>query len=174
MNGGITLKDNKRFIVFDNAQLKVPNADYYDHYRPIWRLQSQMRRTGQCICPSNLLWTCSGICPDCRYRRAGNTLSLDVLLTSNDGENKHLTLLETIADDQNPAPDEILIRTELMQALRQALASLSEDERQMCLLMSQTSERQAAQQLGMPRSTFKRKWVKIRTKLQLILEEYYF
>lgn len=171
------MKDNinkKRFIVFDNAQLKVSNADYYDHYRPIWRLQSQMRKTGQCVCPSSLLWTCSGICQDCQYRRAGNTLSLDVQLPSNDGENKHLTLLETVADDQSPTPDEILIHNDLMLALQQVLASLSEDERQICILMSQKSERQAAQQLGMPRSTFKRKWMKIRTKLQLILKEYYF
>ena len=166
--------NKKRFIVFDNAQLEVSNVDYFNHYRPIWRLQSQMRKAGQCICPSNLLWTCSGICPDCQYHRAGNTLSLDVLLPSNDGNNKHLTLLETIADDQRPTPDEILIHRELMLALRQALASLSEDERQMCILMSQMSERQAAQQLGMPRSTFKRNWTKIRTKLQLILKEYYF
>lgn len=63
---------------------------------------------------------------------------------------------------------------DLLDALHTELARLEPADRRICaLLMEGHSEREAAALMGMPRSTFKRRWAKLRTALRKRLEPYY-
>lgn len=88
------------------------------------------------------------------------------------GEDDDLTLGDTLADDA-PTADSILMDEELLKALYDELDRLDPEGKRICELMMHHSEREAAEIMGMARSTFKRHWAKIRAVLQDKLKDYY-
>ena len=62
---------------------------------------------------------------------------------------------------------------ELLKALYDELDRLDPEGKRICALMMHHSEREAAEIMGMARSTFKRHWAKIRPVLQDRLKGYY-
>ena len=79
--------------------------------------------------------------------------------------------MDTIAGDA-PRPEEIIADKDLLDALFKALDKMDERSRRICELMSLVSEREAAKQLGIPRSTFKYQWAKIQAMLREKLKDY--
>ena len=79
--------------------------------------------------------------------------------------------MDTIADDA-PLPEDVIADKELLVALFRELEKLDERSRRICELMSLVSEREAAKQLGIPRSTFKYQWAKIQAMLREKLKDY--
>ena len=100
---------------------------------------------------------------------AGKKVSID---TAIGGEDDDLTLGDTLADNA-PTADSILMDQELLKALYDELDRLDPEGQRICELMMHHSEREAAEIMGMARSTFKRHWAKIRAVLQDKLKDYY-
>ena len=151
--------------------IPVSQEVYYEYYRPIWRIQKRAQAHGQCVCTRKNLWKCDGDCLVCPFHSAGDTLSLDAELESDDGAT--MTLLDTIADPSINIEDTVADSV-MLEELLKALDELNPEGRRMCeLIMQGQSEREAATTMQMARSTFKRHWATIKAKLYDRLKDSY-
>ena len=162
-------KANRYFIPIDGMPIEVSEEVYRAYYRPIWNTRYHAQKNGECRCTKAQIWKCDGVCPGCPFYAAGKKVSLD---TAIGGEDDDLTLGDTLADDA-PTADSILMDEELLKALYDELDRLDPEGKRICALMMHHSEREAAEIMGMARSTFKRHWAKIRPVLQDRLKGYY-
>lgn len=162
-------KDKKYFIPVDGTLIEVSEEVYRAYYQPIWNTRYHAQKNGECRCTKTQLWKCDGVCPGCQFYTASKKVSFD---TPIGGENAELTLGDTLADDA-PSAESILIDEELLNALYEELDRLDPEGRRICELLMYHSEREAAEIMGMARSTFKRHWAKIQAELQKKLRDYY-
>ena len=162
-------KANRYFIPIDGQAIEVSEEVYRAYCRPIWNTRYHAQKNGECRCTKAQIWKCNGVCPGCPFYAAGKKVSLD---TAIGGEDDDLTLGDTLSDDA-PTADSILMDEELLKALYDELNRLDPEGKRICELMMHHSEREAAEIMGMARSTFKRHWAKIRAVLQDRLKGYY-
>ena len=162
-------KDKKYFIPVDGNPIEVSEEVYRAYYQPIWNTRYHTQKNGECRCTKAQLWKCDGVCPGCPFYTAGKKVSID---TPIGGEDDELTLGDTLTDD-TPSAESILVDKELLDALYNELNRLDPEGRRICELLMYHSEREAADIMGMARSTFKRHWAKIQAELQDKLKEYY-
>ena len=161
----MTSQDNQRKIYIRNTKQWVPVTEevFLEYYRPIWRLQKDAQKNGQCMCPKSKLWLCDGDCATCEYRAAGNTTSLDAPLENGDGD--EFSLVDTL-EDPNAAFADVIVDRLLLERLIDELTEQYPEGKRICeLIMEGQSERQAANVLNMTRSTFKRRWLMIKDEL---------
>lgn len=145
-------RNYKIYLPHTNEWVPVTEEVYFEYYRPIWRIQKQAQKNSQCVCPKSKLWRCDGDCAVCRYRAAGNTLSLDAPMENADGD--EMCLQDTIADPDAAFADIVLDSIFLGQLLDE-LAEHDPDGKHICeLIMSGKSERECAAALNMARNTF--------------------
>lgn len=159
----------KYFIPVDGNPIEVSEEVYRAYYQPIWNTRYHAQKNGECRCTKAQLWKCDGVCPGCPFYAAGKKVSID---TPIGGEDDELTLGDTLADD-TPSAESILVDKELLDALYNELNRLDPEGKRICELLMYHSEREAADIMGMARSTFKRHWAKIQAELQDKLKEYY-
>ncbi len=138
----------------------ITEEQYRALYPEIWRTQKQMKKLGRCTCPKYELWTCNADCLVCKHCTFGNQTSLYEPI---DG-NEDIELIDTIENDA-PTPESIALDRALLDALYQALEELDPEGQRICELLMNHSERESADIMGMPRSTFKRHWNKVKSKL---------
>lgn len=69
----------------------------FDRWRTNLRKREQYHH--RCMCPRSKWWLCDGICQDCEFHAPGDTLSLDMPVANEEGD--EVTLLDTLVD---PAP----------------------------------------------------------------------
>ena len=137
----------------------VSEAVYFALYRPIWRKQKAMQKTGQCRCPRHLLWKCDGQCDLCEYRAAGFERSLDWDLEEY-GDHYE-------AIDADPA--EIYADHEILCLLVKRLEVLCPEALAVGDLITAgdgISQRGAIEKLGLKRSTFRSKLQKAEEQLR--------
>ena len=126
----------------------VSEQEYFALYRPVWRKQKQMQKTGQCRCRKECLWKCDGQCDLCEFRTAGVELSYDRDLKEN-GDH-HASPCSDPAD--------ILGDREILRQLLRRLEELCPDALDVGNLMTEgdgMSQRDALEQLGLTRSTYR-------------------
>ncbi len=163
------MEDRKYFIPVNGKPVEVSENDYRTYYRPIWRARKQAQKNEECVCPKDILWKCDGDCVGCQFHTEAKTVSLDTPI-GDDGD--EITLADTLADDA-PDSDSILIEEEILNVLCDELERLDPEGKRIFELMYDLhSEREAAEIMGMPRSTFKRQLEKVRSVLQEKLKEY--
>ena len=166
----MTNKDKKFFIPVSGQWVEVSEEIYYEYYRPIWRTHEHAQRHGQCRCRKSDIWKCDGVCQGCEFYTAGNQISFDGTVDEEEGDD--LMLENAIADEVSPL-EEIITDMELLDALYEELEHLEPERGQICELLMQYSEREAAEMMGIPRSTFKRKWSRVQKYLKARLKKYY-
>ena len=166
----MTNKDKKFFIPVSGQWVEVSEEIYYEYYRPIWRTHEHAQRHGQCRCRKSDIWKCDGVCQGCEFYTAGNQISFDGTVDEEEGDD--LMLENATADEASPL-EEIITDMELLDALYEELERLEPERRQICELLMQYSEREAAEMMGIPRSTFKRKWSRVQKYLKARLKKYY-
>ena len=162
-------KANRYFIPIDGMPIEVSEEVYRAYYRPIWNTRYHAQKNGECRCTKAQIWKCDGVCPGCPFYAAGKKVSLD---TAIGGEDDDLTLGDTLADDA-PTADSILMDEELLKALYDELDRLDPEGKRICALMMHHSEREAAEIMGMSRSTLNRRCAKIRLVLKYGVKFYY-
>ena len=162
-------KDNRYFIPVNGDPIEVSEEVYRAYYQPIWNTRYHAQQNSECRCTKTQLWKCDGVCPGCPFYTAGKKVSID---TPIGGEDDELVLADTLADD-TPTAESILMDEELLKALYDELDRLDPEGKRICGLLMHHSEREAAEIMGMARSTFKRHWDKIRAELQIKLKDYY-
>lgn len=134
-------KDNQRKIYIRSTKqwVHVTEEIYREYYRPIWRLQKEAQKNGQCVCPKSKLWICDSDCATCEYRATGNTISLDAPIENGDGNEFSLT--DTI-EDPNSNFSDILVDRLLLEQLLDELTECDPEGKRICELIMQGSSKE--------------------------------
>lgn len=131
-------KQRKIYIRSTKTWEPVNEEIYREYYRPIWRLQKEAQKNGQCVCPKSKLWVCDGDCATCEYQRPGNAISLDAPIANANGE--EFCLLDTLEDlDSNFA--DVLVDKILLGQLLDELAECDPEGKRICELIMQGSSK---------------------------------
>lgn len=148
--------NNANKLIYLNGQpVTVTEEVYLEWYRPIWRTHDFARRHGQCSCSRWQL--CEGDCAICRFRVVGDHSSLDDLFDS----------YELEPEDPSADPAGIVMDAILLEELMDELDQIDPNGRRIAeVLLDGLDDRAAAKALGMARSTYSDKKLKLRRKLQ--------
>lgn len=139
-------REYKVYIHRLKTWVDVTEEQYYAYYRDIWAARKRAQAHGQCMCPKNKTWTCDGDCLTCEFRAAGDVLSLDFVITDEEGREKRW--IDNLQDD-SPDAQSIAEDKELLAVLREKLQELDPDGRRICeLLMEGKTERDIASAMG--------------------------
>lgn len=164
---------NERKIYLKDLHQWVPvsKADYDNYYRDINAYRRRQQEHGRCVCPARKRYLCDMDCWTCRFRKAGDELSLDYKITDDDGNEK--SWLDDLADDA-PSALSIIEDRELLDALMTKLGELDPDGRRICeLLIQDKTEREIAAIMGISRqSTVNYKKKKAFETLRELLRDY--
>lgn len=160
----IYLKDLRQWV-------SVSKSDYDNYYRDINAYRRRQQEHGRCACPASKRYLCDMDCNNCRYRRAGNEISLDYAISNEDGNGARW--LDELPDDGSSAQS-ILEERELLEVLMRRLSELEPDSRQICeLLLQDKSEREIAAIMGISQqSTINYKKRKAFEILRKLLRDY--
>ncbi len=135
----IYLKDLHQWV-------SVSKTDYDNFYRDINAYRRRQQEHGRCVCPASKRYLCDMDCWTCRFRKVGDELSLDSVISDDDGN--EMSRLDILADDA-PSALSILEERELLDALMSKLGELDPDGRRICeLLLQDKSEREIAAIMG--------------------------
>lgn len=148
--------NEKRCAIRLNGEwIPVTEEVYQAWYRPIWKTFRFAYRHGRCRCPNWRL--CEGDCGLCTYRRAGDQASLDQWQEEYGREE------EAYGED----PSEIAENRVAYDALLLELDEIDPNGRRTSqLLQDGVDDRTAAKMLGLPRSTYSDKKLRIRRELK--------
>lgn len=147
--------DANRLIYLNGQPVPVTEEVYLEWYRPIWRCHDFARRHGQC---SLSRWQlCEGDCGICRFKMAGDHSSIDDLR-----DNYELEPAAPGAD-----PEGIVMDAILLEELLDELDEIDPNGRRIAeVLLDGLDDRAAAKALGMARSTYSDKKLKLRRELK--------
>lgn len=149
-------REYKIYLQSIHQLIPVTKEIYYEYYRPIWRTQKEAQKHGQCMCPRSKLWCCDGCCLDCSYHALGNIQSLDYTQE----------LMGDILEDPNADSESVITDRITLQQLFLRLDELFPEARRIGeLRMSGLSDRDIAELMGIPRSTFRSRLKKIESLL---------
>ena len=166
-------QSNERTIYLKTLRqwVTVSKADYDNYYRDINAYRRRQQEHGRCVCPANKRYLCDMDCNNCRYRRAGNEISLDFAISNEDGNGA--SWMDELPDD-GPSAQSILEERELLEVLMRRLSELEPDSRQICeLLLQEKSEREIAVIMGISQqSTINYKKRKAFELLRKLLSDY--
>lgn len=153
-------REYKVYIPSTHQFIPVTKEFYYEYYRPIWRIQKEAQKHDQCMCPRSKLWRCDGCCLDCPYHAPGNVWSLEY----------EQELMGDKHEDPSADVETIVTDKIVLEQLFKRLDELFPEARRICeLRMEGISDRDIADLVGIPRSTFRSRLEKVET---LLREEY--
>ena len=167
-------KDAVSKCIFDKqtaSWFQVSKDEYEAFERWRRRLRHREQYHGRCTCSGAKWWLCDGMCQDCKFHRAGDTVSLETPVLDENGE--HVPLREVIAMPHGD-PDEIIPDRLLSQQILKRLSELMPEAAvigEMRLL--EFTDEEIADILGIKRSTFLTKIEGIRSILREEFREYF-
>ena len=156
---GNIVNQSREYKIYDRESHRffvVPKEVYCELKRHIWAAQKQAQRHGHCRCPQNRLWQCDGCCVGCAYRNHDGEWSLDQEL-----EIKGDTRADSAADFEDGVLDGIYYG-QVLKRLEELCPGAS---RIGCLRLAGFSEREIAEMVGIPCSTFRSRLKKARVQL---------
>ena len=160
--------DNQKYIYIRSTRERVPvtEEEFDNYYRDINAFRKKQQRHGRCVCPEAKRLDCDMDCDTCPFRRAGDSRSLDVKVAG--GE----SWLDEFPDC-GPSPCDIAEDMDLLYALQRILAELAPEERAICdAVMRGLSERDAAEEMNLPRNTYTYRRSKLFCRLKNLLKEF--
>ena len=165
-------QSDERSIYLKDLHLWVPvsKTDYDNYYRDINAYRRRQQVHGRCVCPASKRYLCDMDCWTCRFRKAGDELSLDYSITDEDGNEK--SWLDDLPDE-TPSAQSILEERDLLDSLIRKLDELDPDGRRICeLLLQDKTEREIAEIMGISQqSTINYKKRKAFEKLRELMSD---
>lgn len=152
------------------SELIPITEDFYQTiYPPIWKKQKRLQRCGKCLCPRSRLWTCDADCDVCPHYTGEGWVYLDDVVPGSDG---NITIGDTIASGEDI--EEVLILSQLLEALTKELDRLDPTGRKICeLVADDNSDRSIAKLLGKAWTTYLYQREGLYAKLRKALKDYY-
>ena len=138
--------------VHDVTLQPVSEEEYFALYRPVWRRQKQMQKSGQCLCRQKYLWKCDGQCDLCEFSAAGTELSLD--FTTENEEGDVCSPLDSLADLSPSIEDVACDRDELDQLFERLNELMPEAVQIGKLRQKGLTDEAIAEVIGIKRTTF--------------------
>ena len=161
---------SKSYRIYDKGTrhwFEVTREQYIEYDRWRTRVRKKEQYHHRCMCPRSKWWLCDGMCLDCEFHAAGDTLSLDATRTNEDGD--EVSLLDGFASPESDLNDIVLDQI-LMQQLLKRLAELMPEASEIGKLRLQGLKDEAiADAIGIKRTTFRSRIEKARAALR---EEY--
>lgn len=150
----------KEHFIYDPAtKQRIPVSDeiYNEFYRPIWKTFRKAHRHGTCSCPGTRWWICTGDCATCKYRTAGDSLSLEY----------EQEIMGDIREDESANLDGFVTDRIVFELLLKRLDELMPDARRIGeLRLDGFSDSNIANIIGVPRTTFLSRLKKAKAKLR--------
>ena len=156
------MSEKTRNIYLQGQVIPVTEEVYQAYYRPIWRVHDFARRHGQC-CISD--WRrCEGDCGLCKYHTIGDGGSIDFLMDE----------YELDIEDTGSNPEDIVGEALRLEELLKELDEIDPDGRRIAeLLMDGETDRNIATILGMARSSFSDRKLRICKELKKRLQKFF-
>ena len=104
------------------------------------------------MCPRSKWWLCDGMCQDCEFHAPGDTLSLDMPVSNEDGD--EVTLLDTLVDPAPTIESVICDKAELDQLFERLNELMPEAVQIGKLRQEGLSDAAIAEIIGIKRTTF--------------------
>ena len=146
-----------------NKVIEVSKEVHDDYYRDINAYRRTQQNHGRCACPKANYRYCDMDCCTCKYRRAGDTLSLDCPATNDEGDEE--TMLERMVDEASDtveiAADQLLLET-LIKRMDELVPGIF---RAFELRQNGLSDTEIAQELDIPRTTLLSRMKKVTATL---------
>lgn len=122
----------------------------FDRWRTNLRKREQYHH--RCMCPRSKWWLCDGMCQDCEFHAPGDTLSLDMPVSNEDGD--EVTLLDTLVDPTPTIESVICDKAELDQLFVRLNELMPEAVEIGRLRQDGLSDEAIAEIIGIKRTTF--------------------
>lgn len=123
----------------------------FDRWRTNLRKREQYHH--RCMCPRSKWWLCDGMCQDCEFHAPGDTLSLDMPISNEDGD--EVSLLDILVD-QAPTIESVICDKATLAQLFDRLAELMPEAEEIGRLrMDNLSDEEIADIIGIKRTTFR-------------------
>lgn len=122
----------------------------FDRWRTNLRKREQYHH--RCMCPRSKWWLCDGMCQDCEFHAPGDTLSLDMPVSNEDGD--EVTLLDTLVDPAPTIESVICDKAELDQLFERLNELMPEAVQIGKLRQEGLSDAAIAEIIGIKRATF--------------------
>lgn len=122
----------------------------FDRWRTNLRKREQYHH--RCMCPRSKWWLCDGMCQDCEFHAPGDTLSLDMPVSNEDGD--EVTLLDTLVDTAPTIESVICDKAELDQLFERLNELMPEAVQIGKLRQDGLSDEAIAEIIGIKRNTF--------------------
>lgn len=122
----------------------------FDRWRTNLRKREQYHH--RCMCPRSKWWLCDGMCQDCEFHAPGDTLSLDMPVSNEDGDK--VTLLDTLVDPTPTIESVICDKAELDQLFVRLNELMPESVEIGRLRQDGLSDEAIANIIGIKRTTF--------------------
>ena len=153
---------------FHVVMVPVPAEIKQEITRDNDRIRKKAQYYGKCCCPRSQICFCTGDCASCKYQLAGNLLSLDYTY-STDTNDEAISLYDLLGDEgASSFPDKIAQKNIVDEIIAYLQQVMPETLQVLKLQVSDGfSERQALEKLGIPRSTYRSRWDKVRNDLVL-------
>lgn len=155
-------KENKNYRIYLNGQLiPVSEEVYKAWYRPIWDVHNFARRHAQCGCPD---WHfCEGDCGLCVHQKAGDIHSSDLW------KDDYAPECAMTAD-----PADIVIDAILTEELLKQMDAIDPYGRRIAkLIFEGINDRDAAEMLGLAKSTYSDKKLRLCRVLKELRKKYF-
>ena len=165
--------ENQYYIYIRSTRERVPvtKEEFDNYYRDISAYRMKQMRHGKCVCPQSKILECDMDCSFCPFRRAGDTLSLDYIVS--DEEGNEMAWIDALKD---PSPlvadivaDSLHIK-ELLERLNELVpqAIVIGELRQMGY-----TERQIEEAIGVGRKTYAYRLKKAKEILEIEFPEFF-
>ena len=107
INDNQSKKEQNFSIYLRSQKIWVPVSEnvYRESTKHISYYRQSQQRCGKCICPRKKWWFCDMDCEACKYKVAGNQLSLDYIYQSDEGQD--FNMLEFLEADILPFEDAV-------------------------------------------------------------------
>lgn len=122
----------------------------FDRWRTNLRKREQYHH--RCMCPHSKWWLCDGMCQDCEFHAPGDTLSLDMPVSNENGD--EVTLLDTLVDPAPTIESIICDKAELDQLFAHLNELMPEAVQIGKLRQDGLSDEAIAEIIGIKRTTF--------------------
>ena len=155
--------------IYDNQtktwfEVSPEQYEEFDRWRTNLRKREQYHH--RCMCPRSKWWLCDGMCQDCEFHAPGDTLSLDMPISNEDGDT--CSPLDSVPDTA-PLMADVVADKLLLEQLIQRLRELDpEADLILQMLGEEKSDRSIAEELGRPQRTFARQMQLYRNELRKV------
>lgn len=165
-------QDKQYYIYLRSTRERVPctKEEFENYYHDIDVFRIRQERHGRCVCPSGKRLDCDMDCLTCQFSRAGDSRSLDYLLSD---EDESVSLIELIEDNKPLIEDSVLESIQLESLFNRLIELMPQAIEIGKLRLEGMSDRQISNVIGVNRQTFEYRINKVKETLKKEFSEFF-